>query len=71
MIHQVKCGKITCIVDELFILVEGEVSVTIDGKTIEAVIGEEIFIPAHAKHTVSTSNKMGSVWYYGYRQLKQ
>ncbi len=53
--------------DELFMLVEGEVTLTIDGKKIEAAIGEEIFIPAHSLHTVSTSHKAGSQWYYGYR----
>ena len=55
-------------VDELFSLVEGEVSVVLNGETIEAVFGEEIFIPAGSKHTVVTSNKSGSVWYYGYRE---
>lgn len=55
-------------VDELFMLVKGEVSVTLNGKTIEAVIGEEIFIPAGSKYTVATSNRGGSVWYYGYRK---
>lgn len=53
--------------DELFMLVEGEVSVTIDGETIEAVVGEEIFIPAGSAHTVLTSKNGASRWYYGYR----
>lgn len=55
-------------VDELFILAEGEVSITMNGKTIQAVIGEEILIPASVKHTVCTSEKNGSRWYYGYRK---
>jgi len=55
-------------VDELFMLAAGEVWVTIDGKTIEAVIGEEVFIPAGSTHAVTTSKQGRSVWYYGYRR---
>lgn len=42
-------------VDELFMLAEGEVRITIDGKTIEVIIGEEVFIPAGSVHMVGFS----------------
>ena len=58
-------------VDELFRLAEGEVSVTIDNKTIVAIVGEEVFIPAGSVHTVITSKQGGSVWYYGYQEKQR
>ena len=53
---------------EIFMLAEGEVSVVLNEETIEAVFGEEIFIPAGSRHTVATSKQGRSVWYYGYRE---
>jgi hypothetical protein len=55
-------------VDKLFMLAQGDVTLVIDSKTIAAVIGEEIFILAESKHTVSTSKKGSSRWYCGYRK---
>ena len=50
--------------DELVVLVEGE----IEGKSQRPQIGEEVFIPANALHTVRNVGSMGNVWYYGYRK---
>ena len=38
--------------DELVVLIEGEIEVEIEGKAERPKIGEEVFIPANAVHTV-------------------
>jgi quercetin dioxygenase-like cupin family protein len=55
-------------VDELLMLVEGELELTIDGKRFYPQIGEEILIPAHANHSVKNIGNKTSRWLYGYRQ---
>ena len=51
--------------DELVVLAEGEIEVEIKGRARRPQIGEKVFIPARAKHTVrnvgttSTSGIMG------------
>ena len=49
-------------------LAEGEIEIEIDGKSQRPQIGEEVFIPANALHTLRTVESMGNVWYYGYRK---
>ena len=39
-------------VDELVVLAEGEIELEIEGKATRPKIGEEVFIPANALHTV-------------------
>src|SRR3989442_880167 len=39
-------------VDELVALVEGEIELSFQGQTLRPRIGEEVFIPAGARHTV-------------------
>jgi ethanolamine utilization protein EutQ (cupin superfamily) len=46
-------------------LVEGEIDVCFEGKTLRPAPREEIVIPTGASHTV-TGNAMNR-WYYGYR----
>ena len=53
--------------DELVILAEGEIEVEIEGKAQRPHIGEEVFIPANAVHTMRNIGQMNNVWYYGYR----
>lgn len=53
--------------DELFMLLEGEVILTVDNRTLKPAIGEEVLIPAGVDHTVQTSSTTGSRWYYGYK----
>ena len=54
--------------DELVVLAEGEIEIEIEGKSQRPQIGEEVFKPANALHTVRNVGSMGNVWYYGYRK---
>ena len=54
--------------DELVILAEGEIEIEIEGKSQKPQIGDEVFIPANAIHTVRNIGKTNSVWYYGYKR---
>ena len=49
--------------DELVVLAEGE----IEGKSQQPPIGEEVFLPANAIHTVRNVSKTNNLWYYGYK----
>ena len=53
--------------DELVVLSEGEIEIEIEGNSEQPSIGEEVFIPANALHTVSNVGKTNNVWYYGYK----
>ena len=53
--------------EELVILAEGQIEIEVEGQMHRPVIGEEIFIPAQAIHTVRNVGKVPNVWYYGYR----
>ena len=54
--------------DEPVVLVEGEIEIEIEGKSQQPPIGEEVFIPAKAMHTVRNVGKTNNVWYYGYKR---
>ena len=54
--------------DELVVLAEGEIEIEIEGKSQRPLIGEEVFIPANALHTVRNVGNIGNVWYYRYRK---
>ncbi len=54
--------------DELVVLAEREIEIEIEGKSQRPQIGEEVFIPANALHTVKNVGSVGNVWYYGYRK---
>jgi mannose-6-phosphate isomerase-like protein (cupin superfamily) len=56
--------------DELMILQEGEIEVTFQGNTIRPQVGEELFIPAGAMHTVRNVGRTHSRWLYGYRRKR-
>ena len=53
--------------DELVVLAEGEIEIEIEGKSQQSQIGDEVFIPANAIHTVRNIGKTNNVWYYGYK----
>ena len=53
--------------DELVILAEGEIEIEIEGKSQRPQIGEEVFTPANALHTVRNVGTRGNVWYFGYK----
>lgn len=56
--------------DELLMLQEGVIEVTFQGSTIRPQVGEEIYIPAGAMHTVRNVGSTHSRWLYGYRQKR-
>jgi mannose-6-phosphate isomerase-like protein (cupin superfamily) len=55
-------------VDELFMVVEGDVELEMKGQRLKPQPGEEILIPANATHSVRTSPAAGSQWLYGYKR---
>ena len=54
-------------VDERLLPVEGEIELTVQGQTWRPALGEEVFIPAGALHTVRNVGGTTSRWWYGYR----
>ena len=54
--------------DELFMLIEGNVELTVGNKKFLPTIGDEILIPANALHTVKNIGNSESRWAYGYKQ---
>ena len=54
-------------IEEVVILAEGQIDIQVAGVIHRPVIGEEIFIPAQAIHTVRNFGTVSNVWYYGYR----
>ncbi len=54
--------------DELVMVVEGDVEFEIDGKAHRPSRGEELLIPARARHTVRNLGRGESRWLYGYRR---
>jgi mannose-6-phosphate isomerase-like protein (cupin superfamily) len=55
-------------VDELLMVVEGELEVEIDGAPHRRAPGDEVFIPARALHTVRNVGGATARWLYGYRE---
>jgi len=53
-------------VDELVMVVEGEVEFEIEGRCHRPSPGEELLIPARARHTVRNVGRTESRWLYGY-----
>jgi len=53
-------------VDELVMVLEGEVEFEVDGRVLRPVPGEELLIPAGAHHTVRNVGPGTSRWLYGY-----
>lgn len=56
-------------VDELFMVLEGEVELQMRGKRIRPKVGEEVLIPAQVTHTVLNVGNSTSRWLYGYKQV--
>ncbi|MEW6127245.1 MAG: cupin domain-containing protein [Acidobacteriota bacterium] len=54
--------------DELVLVLEGEVEFAIDGKIYHPQIGEELLIPARALHSVRNLGNTTSRWLYGYKR---
>jgi len=60
-----KRGKTT--VDELVMVLEGDVEFEISGKVLRPAVGEELFISAGVLHSVRNTGKTTSRWLYGYQ----
>lgn len=56
-------------VDELVVLVEGEIEIDIGGRCVRPSVGEEVLIPARAKHTVSNVGNGSNRWAFGYKNV--
>ena len=56
-------------VDEVFIVVEGEMELEIQGRAFRPAIGEEVLIPAGVVHTVRNMGPTTARWIYGYRRV--
>lgn len=54
--------------DELVMVVNGDVEFEIDGQAHRPAAGEEVLIPARARHTVRNLGRSESRWLYGYRR---
>jgi mannose-6-phosphate isomerase-like protein (cupin superfamily) len=54
-------------VDELVMLAEGAIELEFGGRTLRPAPGEEVLIPARARHTVRNVGGATSRWYFGYR----
>ena len=53
--------------DELVLVVEGELEFEINGVISHPKIGDELFIPAGAVHSVRNIGSQTARWLYGYR----
>ena len=51
----------------MFKLKVNDIEIEIEGNSLKPQIGEEIFIPANAIHTVRNIGKTNNVWYFGYK----
>jgi mannose-6-phosphate isomerase-like protein (cupin superfamily) len=54
-------------VDELVVLLEGEIELSFDGRTVRPAIGEEVLVPAHSRHTVRNPGAASNRWCFGYK----
>ena len=54
-------------VDELVMVLEGDVQFEIDGQVVQPSAGEELVIPAGVVHSVRNIGNTTSRWLYGYK----
>jgi len=54
-------------VDEVVMVIEGDVEFEFGGKVVHPRPGEELMIPAGASHTVRNVGNSTSQWLFGYR----
>jgi mannose-6-phosphate isomerase-like protein (cupin superfamily) len=55
-------------VDELFMVVEGEVELEMSSRVFRPAVGQEVLIPARVEHTVRNVGPTAARWLYGYRK---
>lgn len=56
-------------VDELLMVIEGNLELEMQGRRFRPEIGEEVLIPAHVTHSVRNMGEMTARWLYGYKNL--
>ena len=54
-------------VDEVVMVLEGDVEFEVRGQVLRPSIGEELFIPASVLHSVRNVGRTTSRWLYGYQ----
>ena len=54
--------------DELLMLMEGEIELEMEGRVLHPKVGEEVLIPAKSRHSVRNTGKTANRWLYGYKQ---
>ena len=54
-------------VDEIVMILEGEVEFEIGGQVLRPSVGEELYIPAGVLHSVRNIGNSTSRWLYGYK----
>ncbi len=52
--------------NELVTVVEGRLEMAVAGQTVTVEVGDEVFIPKNALHSVRNIHHGTSVWLYGY-----
>lgn len=52
--------------DEYVVVAEGSMEIEVAGETAFCEPGDLVLIPAGASHSLRTSRRGGSVWFYGY-----
>lgn len=55
-------------VDELVLVISGDVEFEVEGTSHRLDPGRELLIPAGSRHTVRNLGSKTSAWLYGYRQ---
>ena len=53
--------------DELLMVLEGELELELQGRTFRPKQGEEVLISAHVRHTVRNVGGTTARWFYGYK----
>ena len=56
-------------VDEVVIVIEGEMEFEVEGVVFQPKIGEELLIPARAVHSARNTGSVTAQWLYGYKSL--
>ena len=57
--------------DERVVVKEGALDVEVEGARAMLAPGDEVFIPAGARHSVWNRGRTTARWYYGYRKRKR
>ncbi len=52
--------------NEVVTVAQGRLQVTIEGTTVLAEVGDEVFIPRDAVHTVANASDGETIWMFGY-----